>query len=59
MTFFADWAGLGRKAGPIRDHAMLTEGRPTLVAALPGGKGTGHMVSIAREAGVEVVEMIK
>ncbi|MFM8542303.1 MAG: hypothetical protein ACKOAM_03525 [Chakrabartia sp.] len=36
---------------------MLTDGKPTLVTALPGGKGTAHMVSIAREAGVEVVEM--
>jgi len=57
VTFFADWAGLGRKAGPIRNHAMLTDGKPTLVAALPGGKGTAHMVGIARETGVEVVEM--
>jgi len=57
VTFYADWSGLGRKAGPIRNHAMLTDGKPTLVAALPGGKGTAHMVSIAREAGVELVEM--
>lgn len=57
VTFFADWAGLGRKAGPIRNYAMLTDGKPTIVAALPGGKGTAHMVTIARETGVDVVEM--
>lgn len=57
VTFYADWSGLGRKAGPIRNHAMLTDGKPTLVAALPGGKGTAHMTRIAREAGVAFVEM--
>ena len=39
--------------------AVLVEGRPTVVETLPGGKGTAYVVSIAREAGVEVVEMIK
>jgi hypothetical protein len=38
---------------------MLREGRPDLVAAFPGGRGTAHMVRIAREAGVEVVHMIR
>ncbi len=57
MTFEADWAELGRKAGPLRNLKMLQQGRPTLVAALPGGRGTAHMVTIAREAGVEVIQM--
>jgi hypothetical protein len=57
VTYHADWS-VGRKAGPIRNQLMLDDGKPTLVAALPGGKGTAHMVSIAREAGVEVVEMV-
>lgn len=55
-VYRADWEGLGRKAGPIRNGRMLTEGKPQLVVAFPGGRGTAHMVRIAREAGVEVIE---
>jgi hypothetical protein len=57
LTFKADWDGLGSKAGPIRNQQMLVEGRPDLVVAFPGGSGTAHMVRLAREAGVEVVEV--
>jgi hypothetical protein len=53
----ADWAGLGRKAGPLRNERMLHEGKPQLVVAAPGGRGTSHMTHIAREAGVEVIEI--
>jgi hypothetical protein len=53
-VYMADWENLGRKAGPIRNEQMLAEGRPELVVAFPGGRGTAHMVRIAREAGVEV-----
>jgi hypothetical protein len=57
QVYRADWEGLGRKAGPIRNQQMLTEGKPELVVAFPGGRGTAHMVRIAREAGVEVIEV--
>jgi hypothetical protein len=57
ITYFADWTGQGRKAGPLRNLQMLKDGKPTLVAALPGGRGTAHMVSIAREAGIQVIEL--
>lgn len=56
-VFMADWEGLGRKAGPIRNQRMLDEGKPDLVVAFPGGRGTADMVRRAREAGVEVVEI--
>jgi hypothetical protein len=56
-VYRGDWEGLGRKAGPIRNKQMLDEGKPDLVVAFPGGRGTAHMVRIAREAGVEVVEV--
>jgi hypothetical protein len=56
-VYRADWEGLGRKAGPIRNERMLAEGKPELVVAFPGGRGTAHMVRIAREAGVEVIEV--
>lgn len=52
----ADWKGLGKKAGPIRNTAMLVH-RPDLVVASPGGRGTADMVSKARAAGVCVMEI--
>ena len=56
-VYMADWEGLGRKAGPIRNGRMLAEGKPDLVVGFPGGRGTAHMCRIAREAGVEVIEI--
>jgi len=53
----ANWAGLGRKAGPIRNQEMLDQGRPNMVVAFPGGRGTADMVRRARGAGVEVIEV--
>lgn len=52
--FPADWGGLGLSAGPIRNRKMLAEGRPDLVVAFPGNKGTADMVGVARAAGVAV-----
>ncbi len=57
--FPADWDRHGEAAGPIRNQQMLDEGRPMLVVAFPGGKGTADMVRRAREAGVEVIEVEK
>jgi hypothetical protein len=56
-VYHADWARLGRAARPIRNQQMLDEGRPTLVVAFPGGRGTADMVRRARSAGVEVIEI--
>lgn len=47
------WPG----AGPKRNARMLRNGRPDLVLAFPGGKGTSNMVQQARRAGVPVVEV--
>lgn len=51
----ADWETLGIKAGPRRNEQMLQEGKPDLVIAFPGGKGTADMVRRAKRAGVEVI----
>lgn len=51
----ADWA-LGPAAGPIRNQQMLDEGKPELVVAFSGGRGTADMVRRARVAGVRVLE---
>ena len=52
--FLADWTTHGRAAGPIRDQAMLDTGKPDLVVAFVGDRGTADMVRRAREAGVLV-----
>lgn len=54
-TFRADWDGLGRSAGHIRNTDMLNIGKPDLVIAFSGGRGTADMVRKSREAGVPVV----
>jgi predicted Rossmann-fold nucleotide-binding protein len=56
-VYQADWSGLGRKAGPIRNQRMLDEGKPDLIVAFLGGRGTADMVRRGREAGIEVIEV--
>jgi hypothetical protein len=36
---------------------MLKEGKPDLVIAFPGGRGTDMMVGLAKDAGVEVLDL--
>lgn len=52
----ADWAKFGLSAGPRRNQEMLSRGKPDLVVAFPGGRGTADMVRRARRAGVQVIE---
>lgn len=49
-----EWDRYGRKAGPLRNALMLDRHHPDLVIAFPGGRGTAHMVSIAKKADVPV-----
>jgi hypothetical protein len=55
-VFPARWDIYGNAAGAIRNSRMLAEFKPDLVVAFPGGRGTAHMVGIARSAGVRVGE---
>jgi len=55
--FRADWNTHGKAAGPIRNQRMLDEGKPDLVVAFPGGRGTADMVRRAKAAGVLVREI--
>ncbi len=57
ITMDAAWKGLRKAAGPIRNGWMLKYGKPDLVLAFPGGKGTADMIKQARKAGVEVKEI--
>lgn len=50
----ANWNLHGKAAGMMRNQTMLTVGKPELVVAFPGGKGTANMINIARKAGVTV-----
>lgn len=55
--FTAEWTRLGKAAGPARNARMLAEGKPDVVLAFPGGKGTADMVRRAESAGVEVIRV--
>lgn len=54
-TFHADWRTHGKKAGPLRNQRMVDEGKPTLVIAFSGGRGTEDMIARATKAGVRVL----
>ena len=55
--FPADWTRYGKAAGPIRNKEMLEDGRPDLVVAFRGGKGTQNMIEQAKRKGVEVIQI--
>jgi hypothetical protein len=50
----ADWSRYGKSAGYRRNELLLSDGKPDLVVAFPGGKGTAHMVGLANAAGIPV-----
>lgn len=57
LPFPADWDGHGRSAGHIRNAQMLREGKPDVVIAFPGGRGTDNMIDQATRAGVPVLRI--
>lgn len=61
-TYKADWNGeLGLGAGPARNAEMVREGRPDVCLGFPTpgekNKGTRGCMKLARQAGVEVIEI--
>jgi hypothetical protein len=52
VEFPADWAKDGRRAALIRNDRMLSDGKPDLVVAFPGGQGTWHTCSLAEKLGI-------
>ena len=54
-VYHADWRNEGRRAGPIRNHLMLSDFRPDILIAFPGGRGTAHCTELAVRMGIEVV----
>lgn len=55
--FKADWDTHGKAAGPIRNQQMIDQGKPDLIIAFPGGRGTADMVERARKARIDVAEI--
>lgn len=55
-TFYADWEGLGKRAGPERNSRMLTAGAEICIS-FPGGAGTADMVRQATGAGLRIIEV--
>ena len=55
----ANWTTYGKSAGPIRNRQMLEEGKPDLVLAFPGGKGTRDMINQAKKAGIPVLQVLE
>ena len=61
-SYPADWDRHGKAAGPIRNQQMLDEGKPDIVWAFkskPESRGTDHMISIARKAGIPVYVVLR
>ena len=59
LKFRADWATHGKAAGAIRNQRMLDEGKPDMVLAFPGGRGTADMVRRARAAGIAILHEVE
>jgi len=55
--FPADWKKHGKAAGPKRNTQMILNAQPDLVVAFPGSKGTADMISKAKSAGIEVLQI--
>ncbi len=52
----AEWRRWGRSAGPRRNQQMV-DTAPDVLIAFRGGRGTDNMKSVARYAGVRVIEV--
>lgn len=57
LGFPARWNAEGNGAGPKRNARMLERCKPHLVVGFPGGRGTKGMLKMARDAGVETLQV--
>ena len=55
-SYPANWQKYGKGAGYRRNSEMLKKGKPELVVAFTGGKGTDMMVSLAIDNGTDVLD---
>lgn len=54
-SYPANWKKHGKSAGFVRNQQMLDEGKPDVVIAFDGGKGTRNMITISKKANIPVV----
>lgn len=57
VAYPADWKKHGKAAGPIRNQRMIDEGKPDVVIAFPGGRGTADMIRRAEDNGIPVIRV--
>ena len=50
----ADWNKYGRRAGYVRNVQMAEEGKPHMIVAFPGGRGTQMMKDIGNRKHIPV-----
>ena len=55
VLFKANWDQYGAIAGPVRNAKMLRNGKPDLLIAFTGGKGTANCKAQAKELGIPVI----
>lgn len=54
ITYWANWEGLGKRAGHERNRLLLDRAKPEWLIAGPGGQGTANMVKQATERGIKI-----
>lgn len=59
VTMMANWSYYGDSAGNLRNQWMRTFLEPDLVIAFPGGRGTAHMVAIAKKSKIDIWHPVK
>ena len=61
VPFPAQWrrpdGSIDHGAGPRRNAEMIAQGKPDVVLAFPGGRGTADMVERARSAGLPILRV--
>lgn len=57
IEFKPNWEAYGKAAGPIRNNEMLFHGKPDVIIAFPGGKGTKYMIETAKKFGAIIIEV--
>ena len=49
-----EYVEVGRSGGPVRNKNMIRHGKPDMLIAFPGGRGTANCVHEAKSAGVPI-----
>lgn len=57
ISYPADWDTHGKRAGYIRNKQMLDEGKPFVIVAFPGGRGTEMMIKLSDKYNIPAVNL--